>query len=257
MATGRTSHSIPGLDRGIAWLACHWLLVANLTMGLFIGGTLLPPTLMHLGLEGPAQVLYHLYGFSCHQLPERSYFLFGPDGVNTYSLEQIVGWGADPGYLRGFVGNDQVGFKLGMAERNTAIYTSFFLAGLVYALVRRRTRGLRAWAFVLLLLPMALDGLSHMASEISSLGFRETNAWLVALSGGILPNTFLAGTTFGTFNWLMRTLTGALFAVACVWFAYPYLERGFADVRLQVESNLQQTPAPSARLPLSVNQRGE
>jgi uncharacterized membrane protein len=256
MATGRGRNFVLGLDRSIAWLARHWLLVANLAMGLFIGGTLLPPTLMHLGLEGPAQVLYRLYGFSCHQLPQRSYFLFGPEGVNTYSLGQIVSWGADPGYLRGFVGNHQVGFKLGMAERNTAIYTTFFLAGLVYALVRRRTRGLSARAFVVLLLPMALDGLSHMVSEISGLGFRETNAWLVALSGGVFPDTFYAGTTFGTFNWLMRTLTGALFAVACVWFAYPYLQRGFADVRLQAESKLHRIPAPPARSPLSANQRG-
>jgi uncharacterized membrane protein len=200
MAAGRRSSYVLGLDRGIAWLARHWLLVANLAMGLFIGGTLLPPTLMHLGLKGPAQVLYHLYSFNCHQLPERSYFLFSPDGVNTYSLQQVIGWGADPGYLRGFVGNAQVGFKLGMAERNTAIYTTFLLAGLVYALVRRRTRGLSPRTFLLLLLPMVLDGLSHMASEISGLGFRETNAWLVALSGSVFPVTFYAGTTFGTFN---------------------------------------------------------
>jgi hypothetical protein len=54
----------------------------------------------------------------------------------------------------------------------------------------------------------------------------------------------------------MRTLTGALFGVACVWFAYPYLERGFADVRRQAESKLRRTPVPSAGLPLSADQRG-
>lgn len=48
----------------------------------------------------------------------------------------------------------------------------------------------------------------------------------------------------------MRTLTGALFAVACVWFAFPYPEQGFADVRRQAESKLHRIPAPSARLPL-------
>jgi len=203
------------------------LLVVNLALALFIGGTLLAPLLMRLGLEGPARVVYIFYGLNCHQLPERSYFLFGPDGINTYSLEQVTTWGADPGYLRGFVGNARVGFKLGMAQRNTAIYTTVLLAGLAYALVRRRLPRLRWPIFLLLILPMALDGGSHMISEITGLGFRETNTWLAVLTGGAFPETFYAGTTVGSFNWLMRTLTGMLFAVGCVWFAFPYLERGF------------------------------
>lgn len=71
------------MDRNISWLARHWLLVINLAMALFIGGTLLPPVLIYLGLEGPAQIIYRFYSLNCHQLPERSYFLFGPDFVNT------------------------------------------------------------------------------------------------------------------------------------------------------------------------------
>ena len=74
----------------------------------------------------------------------------------------------------------------------------------------------------------ALDGGSHMISEITGLGFRETNTWLAALTGAAFPETFYAGTTVGSFNWLMRTLTGMLFAVGCVWFGFPYLERGFS-----------------------------
>jgi uncharacterized membrane protein len=238
MTTGRAGTVIPRLDRGIAWLAHHWLLTVNLTMGLFAGGILLPPILMHLGLEAPARIIYALYGLSCHQLPERSYFLFGPHGADTYSKMQVIAWGADPAHLRGFVGNSQVGFKLGMAERNTAIYSSFFLAGLAYALLRKRIRGIKGLAFLLLILPMALDGGSHLVSEVSRLGFRETNAWLAAWTAGSLPPSFYTGTTFGSFNWLMRTLTGTLFAVACVWFAYPYLERSFADTKRQAETKI-------------------
>ena len=211
------------------WLARHWLLVVNLAAGLFIGGTLLPPTLMHLGLEDLGRAWYRFYGLNCHQLPQRSYFLFGPDGINTYSRAQVIAWGADPANLRGFVGNDQVGFKLGMAQRNTAIYTAIFAAGLIYGLVRRRLPPLRWPFFLLLILPMALDGGSHVISEATGLGFRESNAWLIVLSGGAWPDAFYTGTTFGSFNWLMRTLTGLLFGLACVWFAYPYLERSFAD----------------------------
>lgn len=227
MGTGRERSQAQGRDKSIPWLGRHWLLVVNLAMALFIGGTLLAPLLMRLGLEGPARVVYFFYGLNCHQLPERSYFLFGPNGVNTYSLEQVIALGGNPDYLRGFVGNAQVGFKLGMAQRNTAIYTTILLAGLVYALLRKRVPRLRWPIFLLLILPMALDGSSHMVSEVTGLGFREGNTWLTALTGGAFPDAFYAGTTLGSFNWLMRTLTGVLFAAGCVWFTFPYLERGF------------------------------
>ena len=227
MVAGHERSQASGRDKSLPWLSRHWLLVVNLAMALFIGGTLLPPVLMYLGLEGPAQITYGLYGLNCHQLPERSYFLFGPDGINTYSLEKVLALGANPDYLRGFLGNAEVGFKLGMAQRNTAIYTIAFLAGLAYALLRKRVPRLRWPIFLLLILPMALDGGSHMISELTGLGFRETNTWLAALTGGVSPETFYAGTALGSFNWLMRTLTGAIFAVGCVWFAFPRLDRGF------------------------------
>ena len=216
-------------DRVSAWIARHWLFVFNLGMALFVGGTLLAPVLMYAGLEGPARAVYTFYGLNCHQLPERSYFLFGPNGIDSYSLEHVLAWGADPGYLRGFVGNGEVGFKMAMAQRNTAIYSTLLVAGLAYAVVRRRVRPLPARAFALLILPMVLDGFSHVASEVTGLAFRDSNAWLAALTGHALPAAFYTGTTLGSFNWLMRTLTGALFALACAWFAFPRVPRAFSD----------------------------
>ena len=211
----------PGL-----WIARHWLLVMNLALGLFIGGTMLPPLLMSLGLEGPARVIYAFYSLHCHQLPQRSYFLFGPNGIDTYSKAQVIAWGADPGHLRAFVGDSAIGFKLGMAQRNTAIFATFFLAGLAFGLVRGRLRGLRWPAFLLLVLPVFLDGGSHMISDLAGLGFRESNAWLRSLTGGAFPESFYVGTVIGSFNWLMRTLTGVLFAMASVWFTYPRIGGG-------------------------------
>ena len=235
---------VRGAEQGTLWLTRHWLLLLNLAMGTFVAGTLLAPVLMRLGLDGPARLVYGLYSSVCHQLPERSYFLFGPSGVDTYSRAQVIAWGADPAYLRGFVGNAQVGFKLGIAERDIAIYVTFFLAGLGYALVRRRVRWLSWRVFLLLILPMALDGGSHVVSEITRLGFRESNAWLATLTGHVFSQAFYAGTTLGSFNWLMRTLTGALFGVACVWFAYPYLQQAFARSVTPARSPKQVPGAP-------------
>jgi uncharacterized membrane protein len=39
-------------------------------------------------------------------------------------------------------------------------------------------------------------------------------------------------------NWLLRSITGTVFGVGSVLFAYPYLEEGFADVRRTINSKL-------------------
>ena len=85
---------------------------------------------------------------------------------------------------------------------------------------------------------MALDGGSHMLSEITRLGFRESNAWAVWLTGGLFPSSFYVGTTVGSLNWLLRTLTGTLFGLATIWFVYPYLADGFDGIRQDLELKL-------------------
>jgi uncharacterized membrane protein len=39
-------------------------------------------------------------------------------------------------------------------------------------------------------------------------------------------------------NWQLRTITGALFGLASVWLAYPYLEEGMRDIRDTVNEKL-------------------
>lgn len=237
-ATGRTRDLVVGMDKLILTFSRHWLLVVNVMAGLFISLTVAAPLLMALGLEGPARVLYRFYALNCHQLPQRSYFLFGPHGIDTYSLEQILAWGGDPSYLRGFAGNAEIGFKMAMAHRNTAIYTAILLAGLAYALLRRRMRALSWKSYLILIAPMLFDGISHIISEVTGLGFRDANAWAVWLTGGVFGPAFYTGTGIGSLNWLLRTLTGALFGLASVWLAYPLLETGLADLRQQLEEKL-------------------
>jgi uncharacterized membrane protein len=235
---GRTRDLVIATDKLALAFSRHWLLVVNVMAGLFIGLTVAAPLLMVLGLEGLAWVLYRFYALNCHQLPQRSYFLFGPHGVDTYPLEQILAWGADPGYLRGFVGNAEVGFKMAMAHRNTAIYAAVCLAGLAYALLRYRLRALPWKWYLILIAPMFFDGVSHVVSEVAGLGFRDTNAWAAWLTGGVFGPAFYTGTGIGSLNWLLRTLTGALFGLASVWLAYPLLEMGLADIRQQLEGKL-------------------
>jgi uncharacterized membrane protein len=229
-ATDRhTSLPTTGTRSWVVRLARHWLLIVNTGYGIFIGLTAVAPTLLMLGLTGPAWLLYRAYALNCHQLPQRSYYLFGPHGIDTYSLDQVLAWGADPNHLRNFVGNADIGFKMAMAHRNTAIFAAIFLVGLVYASLRPRVKGLSWKWYVALMAPMVVDGTSHMISELTGLGFRQTNAWAAWLTGGVLGAGFYVGTTVGTLNWLLRTLTGALAGLASVWLLYPRIDQAFRE----------------------------
>ncbi|MEW5961789.1 MAG: DUF2085 domain-containing protein, partial [Chloroflexota bacterium] len=219
-------------------LSRHWFLVANLLAGTILALAFLAPALLALGRPEAAQAVYGWLAPHDHQLPQRSYFLFGRSGwLQSYSLEQVLAWGANPANLRAFVGNPEIGFKMGLNQRMAAIFTAIFCGGLGWGLAGKRPR-LGAVGFLLLALPLLLDGFSHMLSENSGQGFRASNAWAVNLTGGVLPDWFYAGSTIGSLNWLLRTLTGLLFGLGLVWFLFTYLSYRFGMMRAQLETRL-------------------
>jgi uncharacterized membrane protein len=106
-----------------------------------------------------------------------------------------------------------------------SFYTSVWFFALLWYPLRRKARPLKWWAFILLLLPMVLDGGTHMFSDLAGIGrgFRDTNEWLAVLTNHALSATFYAGDALGSFNSLMRLITGPLAGFAIVWLAFPYL----------------------------------
>jgi len=73
-------------------LARHWLLVVNLWWAVYAGLPWLAPVLMHIGARGAGQMIYTLYSTQCHQMAQRSYFLFGPQvtyGLSGHFLERM------------------------------------------------------------------------------------------------------------------------------------------------------------------------
>lgn len=200
-----------------------WRLVIIVLSGLWLGLAILAPLLMAMGLEAPARAIYWAYSFQCHQLPQRSYFLFGQSGgLQTYSLDQVLAWGADIGHLRSFLGNSEAGYKIAFDMRLTALYSALFVGSLLWSAFGKWLPRLKPISYVLLILPMALDGGTHLLSEITGLGFRESNAWAIWLTGGHFSPDFYTGTTIGTLNWMLRTATGALFGLATIWFVFSY-----------------------------------
>jgi len=79
-------------------------------------------------------------------------------------------------------------------------------------------------------------------------GFRDTNAWLIVLTHNTLPATFYAGDALGSFNSIMRFITGMLAGFAIAWLVFPYIyrtqtydqqldERSYAHIIEQIKDN--------------------
>ena len=229
-------------DQVVHWLSRHWMIVVNILMGFYVIIPILAPVFMAAGLIIPGKVIYWVYSFLCHQLPERSYFLFGPK--ISYSLPEIQSvWHNTENFaiLRQFVGNAQMGWKIAWSDRMVSMFTSLWLFGIFWGLAKKKIKALPWWGFILLLLPMAVDGTTHLVSDLAGLGhgFRDSNTWLAVLTNNHFPATFYAGDAWGSFNAWMRLITGVLFGLGTVWFGFPYLDEAFKTSAKVVEYKYQ------------------
>jgi uncharacterized membrane protein len=209
------SSAVADVANGIViGIARHWLAIFNVAWGMYVLLPILAAVGMQMGWTTPASIIYRVYSFTCHQLPDHSYFLFGPSLVPGTAELEAAGM---PGYnlfeQRTFIGNERVGYKVALCQRDMAIYGTVFVAGLVFGLLRRRLRALPFKVYLLFLIPIAVDGGSQL------FGLRESNWWL-------------------------RSVTGAIFGAASVWLAYPFIEDAMQDV-IDTELAAQRQRPPS------------
>jgi uncharacterized membrane protein len=184
------------LPRIVQAIAKHWLLLANTVLGIQALLPIATPVLMASGRSWLGQILYTVYSPLCHQLPERSFFLFGPQFAYTLQeLEHLLGSDVP---LR-YIGNPIIGYKMAVCQRDFATYTAMWLAGLTFIPLRQRLRPLPLKVFVLLCLPIGVDGFGQL------FGLWDSTPW-------------------------RRVISGALFGIACIWLAYPHVEAGMKDV---------------------------
>ncbi len=129
------------------WYTDHWLFLINFIMFTIVTLTFMGPFLMSQGLEAPASALYALYSPFCHQMPSRSFFMFG--------------------------------HQLCVCQRCIAIYSATFLAGLAFVTIRKRIKPLPWWLFATFVLPIAIDGFTQM------FGWRESTWELRVITGSL------------------------------------------------------------------------
>jgi uncharacterized membrane protein len=244
MSAAATNH-LPKPERSLfQWIGRHWLAIFLILYGAWVFLPFFAPVFMHNGWAGLGKATYLLYSIFCHQLPERSFFFFGEKSM--YSLAEIrAAWQntTNPMILRQFTGNELMGWKVAWSDRMVSFYTSVWLFAVLWFPFRRRMKPLPWWGLVLLLLPMVLDGGTHMISDLAGIGqgFRDTNSWLAALTIHAFPASFYTGDALGSFNSLMRFFTGLLAGLALGWLVFPILfqaqvynqqmdERGYVKV---------------------------
>jgi len=220
-----------GADRFTYWISKHYLALFNLFVILYLGGAFLAPTLMKVGAEAPASVIYRAYSLVCHELSYRSIFLFGEQwfypraaagvkGLQTYAQASGNGESSDTTDLitaRIFPGNERMGYKIALCERDVAIYGGILMFGLLFGLVWRYLPPLPWYLWLLIgILPIAVDGVSQLISQppFSLIPFRESTPTL-------------------------RILTGWLFGFFTAWFGYPMVEETMADTRQIMGAKLQ------------------
>ncbi len=214
------------------WLKRHWFLLAILIVAVYVGLPWLAPVFMRLGWTKAGNAIYLVYMTQCHQMPQRSFFLFGNNLMVPLTEVQSV-WknSSNPLILRQFTGNSEMGWKVAWSDRMVYMYTGVILWGIIFFYPqRKKLKPLPWWGFLLLLAPMAIDGTTHFISDIVGgigSGFRDGNQWLAALTNRTFTATFYAGDALGSFNSWMRLITGILFALGIVWFIFPYLQRSF------------------------------
>ncbi|MFW6182290.1 MAG: DUF2085 domain-containing protein [Chloroflexota bacterium] len=238
--TGWQRTVVVGLDRFVYWLASRWVAVFSFFAAIYVGLPILAPVLMNAGATGPARAIYTVYSPMCHQMASRSFFLFGEQPaypralanseltpIEAYmpNIPEFAGvptapeaWPQFLGPAREFVGNEQMGYKMALCERDIAIYGFVLIGSILYAFLRRRIdiKPLPFWAFVIIGMgPIALDGFSQLFSQYGvaseALSFLNEIFYLRESSP------------------IQRTLTGALFGFTLVWMAYPHIDRGMRD----------------------------
>lgn len=230
--------TVTAADRFSYWIANHWLAMVIGLFILYVGLPFLAPVLMKAGAAAPAQVIYTVYSPLCHQLGFRSFFLFGEQPYYPRAiagLEGVMTFGEATGIdesnnglleARRFVGDERLGYKIALCQRDIAIYGAIILFGFVFALSGRRIRPLHWAAWLLIAIaPIGLDGFSQLLSQI---GIPFLNA--------IFP--LRESTPF------LRVLTGFLFGFGTAWFGLPYVEDSMRETR---DSLIRKFAAPAKK----------
>lgn len=181
---------------------------------IFILLTISAPALMKIGGPGLAKPIYWAASNLCHQLPYRSWFLFGKQSyypLYVGEIQEIMDfrtafkYSGDLEASRSIIGNEIMGFKIAVCQRDLAMYVGLLLSGVIFLASSRRMKKIPIWVWILFgVLPLGLDGITQLAGSSQWMGslvsFRESTP-------------------------LLRTITGGLFGIFTGWTIFPIINK--------------------------------
>src|SRR5436305_6101466 len=150
------------MDRCGNFLLNYWATLITILLGLLVLTAISIPFLSYFGLDSIAKPLFFSLHYVCAQIPSHSFYILG--------------------------------HQLGLCARNLSIYSSMFLGSLIFTLSKKRVPGIPWWLWVLMILPMALDGTTQM------FGWRER-------------------------TWILRTVTGTLVGLGSRRIVHPLIHK--------------------------------
>jgi uncharacterized membrane protein len=200
------------VDRLSLSLARHWLIFVILILAIMACLPVLAPILMYYGFTAPAQLIYLIYSFTCHQLAYRSFFFFGAQPAYTVNQLQAAlntpTPASDVFFWREVHGNADLGYKMAWCERDAAIYFALLAGFVFFGIIRRYAKPLDPRLYLLFVIPMAIDGTWQLVTSplalVSFLPTHESTA-------------------------LLRVLTGALFGLGTVWLIFPHVDQAMRE----------------------------
>ena len=154
-------------DRFSYWISNHYMLLFNCLVILYLGLPFLAPVLMSAGIEAPAKLIYRAYGAMCHQFAFRSWFLLGEQPAYPRSAAGVewlepyeVTIGLDPNdqwAARSYHGEEGIGYKVALCQRDVAIYGGILLFGVLFAITGRRIKSIPWYVWLIIgILPIEL-----------------------------------------------------------------------------------------------------
>ena len=144
------------------FLLNYWAHSITFVLGIIVLAALSVPFLSYFGLDAISKSIFFALHYLCAQVPSHSFYIFG--------------------------------HQLGLCARNLSIYSSMFVGCLVFLFSKKRMPGIPWWLWILMLLPMAIDGTTQLV------GWRES-------------------------TWELRAITGTLFGLGNIWFVLPYIQK--------------------------------
>lgn len=251
--TGWQRSLVIGLDKLIYRLSRNWVTAVNLLLAIYVGLPILAPVLMNVGLTLPARAIYTVYRPMCHQMATRSFFLFGeqvayPRALAGTDLQPLEAYAPQLPEFSGvtdenwvdfffaaqrFVGNEQLGYKMALCERDMAIYGFLLLGGILYGFLRKRRqiKPLPLWLFILIGMgPIALDGFSQLFGYYATPLDGSAASGIQAAIGSVFP--LRESTPF------LRTFTGAIFGFMLAWLTFPHIDGGMRGTEQEVGRKL-------------------